>query len=96
VVNCETEPKEVKLWQATNEEKRDFRIDVLGAKWAAAPLEPKRKNTYIGKPAEPEKGWTAYFVELMFDGGEIGQYQFTTEVRVLPDTLPFAREAAGK
>ncbi|MHC4745154.1 MAG: PhoPQ-activated pathogenicity-related family protein, partial [Planctomycetota bacterium] len=95
VVNCQTEPKEVKLWQATNEEKRDFRIDVLGAKWAAAPLEPKRRNTYVGKPAEPEKGWTGYFVELTFDGGEIGQYQFTTEVHVLPDTLPFAQEAGG-
>jgi len=90
VVKCEIEPKEVKLWQATNEEKRDFRIDVLGAKWAGTPLEARRKDRYIGKVAEPEKGWTAYFVELTFDSGEIGQYQFTTEVRVLPKLLPFA------
>jgi PhoPQ-activated pathogenicity-related protein len=92
VVSCETEPKGVKLWQATDEEKRDFRIDVLGAKWTSSPLEARRQGRYIGKPDEPEKGWTAYFVELTFDGGEIGQYQFTTEVRVLPDTLPFAQE----
>jgi len=92
VVNCRTEPKEVKLWQATNSENRDFRIDVLGAMWTSAPLEAQSKGVYVGKPAEPEKGWTAYFVELIFEGGELGQYQFTTEVRVLPKTLPFAEK----
>jgi len=92
VVKCETEPKEVKLWQATNEEKRDFRIDVLGAKWQGEPLEAKGKGRYVGKVAEPEKGWTGYFVELTFDGGEVGQYEFTTEIRVLPKTLPFAEK----
>ena len=92
VVECETEPKEVKLWQATNEQKRDFRIDVLGAKWAGTPLQARRKGRYVGKPAEPENGWTAYFVELTFDGAEIDRHQFTTEVRVLPKTLPFAEE----
>lgn len=92
VVECQTEPKEVKLWQATNSEKRDFRIDVLGAMWGGTPLEAQSKGRYVGRPAEPEKGWTAYFVELTFDGGEIGPYQFTTEVRVLPKTLPFAEK----
>ncbi|MBN2269701.1 MAG: hypothetical protein JXN61_03750, partial [Sedimentisphaerales bacterium] len=92
VVNCKTEPKEVKFWQATNPEKRDFRIDVLGAVWAGEPLEAESKGVYVGKPPMPEKGWTAYFVELMFDGGEIGPYQFTTEIRVLPKTLPFAEK----
>ncbi|HLB74240.1 MAG TPA: PhoPQ-activated pathogenicity-related family protein [Sedimentisphaerales bacterium] len=92
VVECRTEPKEVKLWQATNPEHRDFRIDVLGAMWAGTLLEAQSKGVYVGKPAQPEKGWTAYFVELTFDGGEIGPYQFTTEVRVLPKTLPFAEK----
>ena len=89
-VKCESEPKEVKLWQATNEEKRDFRIDVLGAKWSSSPLEAKGKGRYVGQVPEPQKGWTAYFVELTFDGGKVGQYKFTTEVRVLPTRLPFA------
>ena len=70
-------------------EKRDFRIDASGAAWSSTDLEPKGKGRYVGNVEEPEKGWTAYMVELAFDGGKIGTYKFTTEVRVLPDTLPF-------
>jgi len=90
VVETATEPKEVKLWQATNPEKRDFRIDASGAKWSAEPLRAKRKGRYVARVAEPQQGWTAYFVELVFDGGQIGDYRFTTEVHVLPEQLPFA------
>lgn len=92
VVTCQTKPKEVKLWQATNPEKRDFRIDVLGPKWTGSSLELNHKGKYVGKVPEPEKGWTAYFIELHFDGGMLGQYRFTTEVRVMPKTLPFAEK----
>lgn len=90
VVKMQTEPKDVRLWQATNPEKRDFRLDVLGPMWQSSPLSPQADGTYLGKVPEPDKGWTAYYVELNFDGGEIGQYKFTTEVRVLPDSLPYA------
>jgi len=36
----------------------------------------------------PERGWTAYFVELTFDSGTPVPLRFSTEVRVVPDTLP--------
>jgi len=92
VVTATTKPTEVRLWQATNPEKRDFRIDVLGPVWSCTGLDAGADGKYVGKAAEPEKGWTAYFIELAFDGGEIGEYKFTTEVRVVPDRLPFAVE----
>lgn len=90
VVRTESTPSEVKLWQATNKEKRDFRIDASGAKWTSTPLEEKGKGRYVGKVEEPKEGWTGYYVELNFDGGEVGKYKFTTEVRVVPERLPFS------
>ena len=80
----------MKLWQATNKEKRDFRIDASGAKWTSTPLEAEGKGRYVGKVVEPKEGWTGYFVELNFDGGKVGNYKFTTEVRVVPERLPFS------
>jgi len=42
---------------------------------------------------EPNEGWTAFFVELVyessFQGPDEFDFHFTTEMRVLPDVLPF-------
>jgi hypothetical protein len=37
----------------------------------------------------PEKGWTAYFVELMYKDRAPAPMKFTTGVRVKPDVLPY-------
>jgi len=38
---------------------------------------------------KPESGWTAFFVELVFDSGDDkAPYKFTTQVQVVPDVLP--------
>jgi hypothetical protein len=42
----------------------------------------------VGKIAKPEKGWTAFFVELTYDVGGPFPLKVTTSVRVLPDVLP--------
>jgi hypothetical protein len=39
----------------------------------------------VNKPAE---GWTAFFVELVFDSGDKVPYKFTTQVHIVPDVLP--------
>jgi len=44
----------------------------------------------VGKVDKPEKGWTAYFVELTYATGAKYPLKFTTGVRINPDTLPFA------
>jgi len=79
------------LWQATNENARDFRLETIGAVWTSTDLGARGGGTYIAKIAKPKKGWTAFFVELSYDSGGPIPYKFTTEVHVVPETLPFAK-----
>ena len=90
-VDTKTSPTAVKLWQATNENARDFRLETIGAVWESTALGARGRGTYLAKIAKPEKGWTAFFVELTFDSGLPVPYKFTTEVHVVPETLPFAQ-----
>jgi PhoPQ-activated pathogenicity-related protein len=89
-------PAEVKLWQATNPEARDFRIETLGPKYTSTVLADQGGGVYVGKVPEPAKGWTAFFVELAFPSGNPAPFKFTTEVRVLPDTLPYKFVPKGR
>ena len=82
-------PTEVKLWAATNPEKRDFRLVSLGPAYKSTVLTSKGDNVYIGHVDKPEKGWTAFFVEMTYPSGGKYPFKFTTGVRVSPDTLPF-------
>jgi PhoPQ-activated pathogenicity-related protein len=92
-------PKAVTLWQATNPNARDFRIDTPGTAYRPAPLAPVGPNTWEARVAVPAAGWTAAFVELAFDAGGL-PLKLTTGVRVVPDRLPFeepvARRAAAR
>jgi PhoPQ-activated pathogenicity-related protein len=89
-------PRQVLLWQATNPEARDFRVETLGKKYSSVPLREQGNGVYIGKVAAPKKGWTAFFVELTYDIGEEIPFKMTTAVRVVPDTLPFADKDPSK
>ena len=88
-VQCTDKPSEVKLWQATNPEKRDFRLVSLGPAYKSTELTEQSAGVYVGKIKAPEKGWTASFVELTFPSGGKYPFKFTTAVRVTPDTLPY-------
>ena len=83
-------PESVTLWQATNPEARNFRLDVIGPAYQSTMLTPSGPNTWVARVPAPAKGWTAFFVELSFPSGGKYPFKFTTAVRVLPDTLPFA------
>jgi len=89
-VTAETQPTEAMLWTATNPNARDFRLETIGKTWTSAPLPDigSGAHVYDASVQVPEKGWTAYFVELRFDSGTSVPYRFSTEVRVVPDTLP--------
>ncbi len=89
-------PAEVKLWQATNPEARDFRIETLGPKYESTLLTDQGGGVYLGKVPEPAKGWTAFFVELTFPTGNPEPFKFTTQVRVVPDTLPYKFVPKGR
>jgi len=91
-VNTKTKPKVVKLWQATNADARDFRLETIGKAWKSTDIgsRGRGRGTYLAKVPEPSKGWTAFFVELTFDSGIGIPYKFTTQIKVVPETLPFA------
>jgi PhoPQ-activated pathogenicity-related protein len=89
-VTTKTRPKQVLLWTATNPTARDFRLQTIGKAWKSSPLTDDGKGIYSARVEAPEKGWTAYFVELHFDSGTPLPFRFSTEVRVVPDTLPHA------
>jgi PhoPQ-activated pathogenicity-related protein len=83
-------PDRVLVWQATNPDARNFRLDVIGAAYTSAPLTPSGPNTWVARVPPPAKGWTAFFVELTYPSGRY-PLKLTTAVRVLPDTLPFPK-----
>ena len=89
-VVSKTPAAKVVLWQATNPDAHDFRVETLGKKYTSTDLHDQGGGVYVGKVHEPSPGWTAYFVELTFDIGERWPLKLTTAVRVMPDTLPFA------
>ena len=95
-VTTQDKPAEVKLWQATNPEARDFRLETLGPKYTSTALTDQGGGVYVGKVPEPAKGWTAFFVELTFPTGNPEPFKFTTQVRVLPDTLPYKFVPKGR
>ena len=83
-------PEAATLWQATNPDGRNFRLDAIGPAYQSTVLTPSGPNTWVARVPPPAKGWTAFFVELTFATGGKYPMKFTTAVRVLPDTMPFA------
>ena len=90
LVRTQTPAQQVILWTATNPNARDFRLETIGKVWQSAPLKLQSEGIYAAVIPAPDKGWTAYFAELHFDSGSSLPWRFTTEVRVVPDTLPYA------
>jgi PhoPQ-activated pathogenicity-related protein len=88
-VRSREKPLEVNLWQGTNPKARDFRVDTIGKTFTSTRLQPRADGTYVGRVAKPPAGWTAYFVELVYASGTKYPFKFTTEVSVIPDTLPY-------
>jgi len=86
-------PRTVNLWQASNPSTRDFRLPTIGTAWESSAVADQGGGVYIGEVDEPESGWTAFFIELVYDSPFRGpnefDYHFTTEMRVLPETLPY-------
>ena len=95
-VSTADKPREVNLWQATNPKARDFRVDTIGKAWTSSPLSEQGSGHWMGQVAKPASGYTAFFVELVFDSGGKYPFKFTTGVNVVPDVLPFKWEDAAK
>jgi len=90
-VTSETKPTAVKMWQATNPEARNFRVDTIGKAWTSTDLADEVGGVYMANAPKPEKGWTAFMVELEYPSGDTFPFKFTTEISVVPQTLPFRK-----
>jgi PhoPQ-activated pathogenicity-related protein len=88
-VKVEDTPEQVHVWQATNPQARDFRVDTIGNAYKSSTLEPSADGTYVAKVDKPAKGFTAFFVELVYPSGKKYPLKLTTDVCVVPDVLPF-------
>jgi PhoPQ-activated pathogenicity-related protein len=84
-------PDIVKLWQATNPNARDFRLETIGSVWTSTTLTDQGDGVYLGATSTPAQGWKAFFVELTYNrtGSGLVPLKFTTQVYVVPDTLPY-------
>jgi PhoPQ-activated pathogenicity-related protein len=90
-VQTETSPTAVRLWQATNRTARNFRLDSIGPAWTSRVLTDQGGGVYVGAAPPPEQGWTAFLVELEYPSGGAYPFKMTTEVSVVPDTLPYRK-----
>jgi len=95
-VLCQDKPIEAHLWQATNPKARDFRLESIGPAYRSSPLKSKGEGLYLAQVPKPATGWTAFFVELVFDSGERNPYKFSTQVSIVPDVLPHRIEEYRK
>lgn len=85
-------PKYVLLWEAHNPLSRDFRISTIGKTWHSAPIESLSENTYKVTLMQPEKGWTAYYIEVGYLSPQGLLFKNGTDIFVFPETLPYTIE----
>jgi len=85
------QPAKVLLWQATNPDARDFRLETLGKVWTSRELQANAEGKIVARVEKPAKGWTAFLVELTYPiAGCPTPLKLTSGVAVVPDILPFA------
>ena len=89
-------PTEVKLWQATNPDARDFRLEKIKAAYQGSVLTPDAKGQYLARVPKPARGFSAYFVELTYPGPGKYPIKVTTQVKVIPDIYPHPAPVAKR
>ena len=90
-IQLKEQPAKIRLWQATNPEARDFRLETLGKVWTSSELTANADNRIVARVEKPAKGWTAFVVELTYPvAGSPTPLKLTSGVAVVPDILPFA------
>lgn len=95
-VKTDIPPITAVLWTANNPTARDFRLETMGAMYKSTPIEINSRGGYLAKIPQPNEGWTAYFIELTYDIGAATPLKLTTEVKVIPETLPFVNKSPIK
>lgn len=90
-VLLEDRPQKLTVWEATNPEARDFRVETLGKAWTSRDLDVDDSGVVKVRVEKPERGWTAFLVEATYAvDGCPAPLKLTSGVAVVPDLLPFA------
>jgi PhoPQ-activated pathogenicity-related protein len=89
-VRCSKPPERVMLWQATNPQARDFRVEQIGRSYRARPVQASEDGKFQVQLEPPDEGWTASFVQCEFEIGAPVPLRLSTSVKVLPEELPHA------
>ncbi|MEM7387170.1 MAG: PhoPQ-activated pathogenicity-related family protein [Verrucomicrobiota bacterium] len=85
-VETKEAPAKVKVWQASNPKARDFRLETIGNSWKSEDLPLAEDGKYSVTVPAPEKGWTAFFVELTYPG--LPKLKVTSGIKVIPNVYP--------
>ena len=88
-VEPERPPSAIKLWQAYNSESRNFQLKTIGAAYSSIEVPFESDGKYTLKIDSPEKGYGAFFAELIYQNGSGLPLKFTTGIVITPDTYPF-------
>ena len=87
VMQTTTTPTSVVMWQATNPVERDFRRGYNPTiNWTSTVLSGPG-GVYVADPSIPATGATAFFIEMTYPSGIVGNpFIFTTEIKVKSNT----------
>ena len=83
-------PVAVRSWSANNPAARDFRHAVIGEVWTASTLQADANGKYSVTLTNGGAGYTATFIEFVYNGLANVPLTYSTQVYVTPDTEPFA------
>jgi hypothetical protein len=82
-------PLAVKRWTATNDAARDFRKDTIGEAWISTPITPDENGNYIASLNTHSNGYTATYIEFVYQGLGGIPVTYSTQIYVTPDNYPF-------
>lgn len=80
-------PLSVNLWQATNPDSLDFRLNTAAPRYTATPLSDQGGGVYVGTVPVPDSGGTAFFVEATYLVGGV-PLTLTTQARIVEAMVP--------
>lgn len=97
-IHFQSMPSSLILWKAHNPHSRDFRMETFGPQYVATQLSTQNIESNVWQSYQvqkPKSGWTAWFIEAQFETAH-EPLKLSTEVRVTPDTLPFANKPGNQ
>jgi PhoPQ-activated pathogenicity-related protein len=89
VATSDQAPVSVRLWQATNPNGRDFRLDTIGSAWRSRRIYADSQGRYRAALNVPIAGFTASMLEFTYPDVRGSPQIYTTSVFVTPDTFPY-------